>query len=171
MAWTKIEQLQGKQYVVVGYYDQRTDNLTWNMDPETGKELVRGVGGKVPQDRTIVKSDVRTVSLSIYLPMLVLSLLGIIFACVLMFINNKFNYRKIIQHSHPSCNNLILSGNILCLLATVPIGYSTKDVPSSVFPVLCAATNWLLHLGFSLGYGAMFTKIWRVHRIATHTKT
>ena len=40
-----------------------------------------------------------------------------------------------------------------------------------MFAACCAAPNWLLHLGFSLGYGAMFTKIWRVHRIATHTKT
>ena len=40
-----------------------------------------------------------------------------------------------------------------------------------MFTSVCSAPNWLLHLGFSLGYGSMFTKIWRVHRIATHTKT
>ena len=48
---------------------------------------------------------------------------------------------------------------------------SVAQVADRVFPVVCAAPNWLLHLGFSLGFGSMFTKIWRVHRIATHTKT
>ena len=45
------------------------------------------------------------------------------------------------------------------------------QIPDSMFTSVCSAPNWLLHLGFSLGYGSMFTKIWRVHRIATHTKT
>ena len=34
MAWTKIEQLINQKYEVVGYYDQRTNNLTWNVDSE-----------------------------------------------------------------------------------------------------------------------------------------
>ena len=109
--------------------------------------------------------------MTIYVPMVIISIIGIIIAIILIFINNKFNYRRIIQHSHPSCNNLVLMGNILCLLATIPLGFNTKLIPDSLFTSVCSAPNWLLHLGFSLGYGAMFTKIWRVHRIATHTKT
>ena len=45
------------------------------------------------------------------------------------------------------------------------------QIPDYLFTSVCSAPKWLLHLGFSLGYGSMFTKIWRVHRIATHTKT
>lgn len=33
--------------------------------------------------------------------------------------------------------------------------------------VLCQARLWLLGLGFSLGYGSMFTKIWWVHTVFT----
>ena len=40
----------------------------------------------------------------------------------------------------------------------------------SVFPVTCSLGTWLLTLGFSLSYGAMFSKIWRVHRITRMTK-
>jgi len=171
MAWTMIEQLVDTKYTVVGYYDQRTDNLTWNTDPTTGNELVWWPKGKIPQDRTIIKPDIKTVALTIYIPMVIISVIGIILALILIIINNKFDYRRIIQHSHPSCNNLILIGNILCLLATIPLGINTKWIPDSFFPAFCAAPKWLLHIGFSLGYGSMFTKIWRVHRIATHTKT
>jgi len=171
MAWTMIEQLVDTKYIVVGYYDQRTNNLTWNTDPDTGNELVKWPKGKIPQDRTIIKSDIKTVALTIYIPMVIISIIGIILAFILIIINNKFNYRRIIQHSHPSCNNLILAGNILCLLATIPLGINTKWIPEGLFSTFCAAPKWLLHIGFSLGYGSMFTKIWRVHRIATHTKT
>ena len=38
------------------------------------------------------------------------------------------------------------------------------QIPDYLFTSACSAPKWLLHLGFSLGYGAMFTKIWRVHR-------
>ena len=66
--------------------------------------------------------------MTLYIPMVIVSILGILMAAVLIVINNKFNYRRIIQHSHPSCNNLILMGNILCLLATIPLGFNTKLV-------------------------------------------
>merc|ERR1719323_2235781 len=170
MALTMVEQLVGTSYQKVGYYDQRTDNLTLVRD-EDGAELIWWPKENPPQDRTIIKADVKTVAMTIYVPMVIISIIGIIIAIILIFINNKFNYRRIIQHSHPSCNNLVLMGNILCLLATIPLGFNTKLIPESLFTSVCSAPNWLLHLGFSLGYGAMFTKIWRVHRIATHTKT
>jgi len=169
MAWTKIEQLINQKYEVVGYYDQSTNNLTWNLD-EKGEELVVWSGGKPPQDRTIILPDLQSVSAGLYLPLLGVSLLGIVMALVLLAVNNKFNYRRIIMYSHPSCNNLILTGIMLCLLATIPLGMDIQMVSDAMFPVVCATPKWLLNLGFSLGYGAMFTKIWRVHRIATHTK-
>ena len=84
--------------------------------------------GKKPEDRTIIIPVIKTVSLTIYVPMAIVSIIGIILAVILMIINNKFNYRRIIQHSHPSCNNLILAGIILCLRATLPLGLSTEWV-------------------------------------------
>ena len=152
----------------------------------TGLELVRWPKGKPPPDRTIIEPVVKTVAMTLYVPMVAVSIIGIILAIILMAINNKFNYRRIIQHSHPSCNNLILAGNILCLLATIPLGINSEWVSqqyglqmllfcylpaqahvhaqwscpmvmplpcqvSDYFPVVCAAPNWLLHLGFSLG--------------------
>jgi gamma-aminobutyric acid type B receptor len=36
-----------------------------------------------------------------------------------------------------------------------------------MFPYICAARAWLLMAGFSLAFGAMFSKTWRVHSIFT----
>ena len=81
-----------------------------------------------------------------------------------------YSHRKIIQHSHPSCNNLMLSGIILCLLAIIPLGLDGRIVSPGFFPVACGMSSWLLTLGFTLGFGSMFSKIWRVHRLSTKTK-
>lgn len=47
IAWTLIEQMIHGQYNKVGYYDTQTDNLTWLAE-------ARWIGGKIPQDRTII---------------------------------------------------------------------------------------------------------------------
>ena len=116
------------RYVEVGFYDQQTGTQTWEKNSSTGLELVRWPKGKPPPDRTIIEPVVKTVAMTLYVPMVAVSILGIILAIILMAINNKFNYRRIIQHSHPSCNNLILAGNILCLLATIPLGINSEWV-------------------------------------------
>lgn len=36
---------------------------------------------------------------------------------------------------------------------------------------ICQARAWLLSTGFTLAYGAMFSKVWRVHRFTTKAKT
>ena len=33
------------------------------------------------------------------------------------------------------------------------------QVSDAMFPAVCAFPKWLLNLGFSLGYGSMFTKV------------
>ena len=85
----------------------------------------------------------------------------------------------------------MLIGIMLSLLAIIPGGeikkrkiyinnyyYNFKTFPGldgrfvspSMFPIACNIGTWLLTLGFSLSYGAMFSKIWRVHRITRMTK-
>lgn len=49
-------------------------------------------------------------------------------------------------------------------------GLDGRFVGPTGFPVACNIGTWLLTLGFSLSYGAMFSKIWRVHRITRMTK-
>ena len=148
--------------------------------------------GKIPQDRTIIKNKLLKLNLWLYICMVVLALTGIGIAIGLIYFNFRYRFvlqlqyvfstclrkysiynyshRKIIQHSHPSCNNLMLSGIILCLLAIIPLGLDGRIVSPGFFPVACGMSSWLLTLGFTLGFGSMFSKIWRVHRLSTKTK-
>ena len=50
-------------------------------------------------------------------------------------------------------------------------GLDGNFVSPSTFPVACGFGTWMLTLGFTLAYGAMFSKIWRVHRLSTKSKS
>ncbi|GLV38004.1 metabotropic GABA-B receptor subtype 1 [Carabus blaptoides fortunei] len=164
IALTQIEQVINGSYVVLGYYDTQSDNLTWfNRE--------RWIGGKVPQDRTIVRRVLRTVSLPLFICMGTVSSVGILAAIALIGFNVWNNHRRVIQSSHPVCNTIMLFGVITCLASVFLLGLDGRFVNASTYPAVCQARAWLLTMGFTLAYGAMFSKVWRVHRLTTKAKS
>ncbi|KAK7868503.1 hypothetical protein R5R35_001911 [Gryllus longicercus] len=164
IALTQIEQMVDGKYVKLGYYDTQADNLTWH-------NFERWIGGKVPQDRTIVRRELRNVSTPLFICMCVISSLGIIAAIGLIIFNILFRHRRVIQSSHPVCNTIMLAGCCACLCSVFLLGLDGQYVRPSMYPTVCQARAWMLCLGFTLAYGAMFSKVWRVHRLTTKAKT
>ncbi|XP_076252182.1 gamma-aminobutyric acid type B receptor subunit 1 isoform X2 [Rhynchophorus ferrugineus] len=164
IALTQIEQVINGSYVVLGYYDIQADNLTW-FDREVWK------GGKVPQDRTIIRKSLRTVSLPLFVCMCAVSCLGIIIATGLIIFNIWNKHRRVIQSSHPVCNTIMLFGIIVCFISVFFLGLDGHFIAPESFPAMCQARAWLMAIGFTLSFGAMFSKVWRVHRLSTKAKT
>ncbi|XP_048517566.1 gamma-aminobutyric acid type B receptor subunit 1 isoform X2 [Dendroctonus ponderosae] len=164
IALTQIEQVINGSYVVLGYYDTQADNLTWR-----NKEV--WIGGKVPQDRTIIKRALRKVSLLLFICMCAISTVGIVIATALIIFNIWNKHRRVIQSSHPVCNTIMLFGIIVCLASVFLMGLDGRFVFPERFPSVCQSRAWLLTLGFTLSFGAMFSKVWRVHRLSTRAKT
>ncbi|XP_022239311.1 gamma-aminobutyric acid type B receptor subunit 1-like isoform X2 [Limulus polyphemus] len=160
IALTQVEQMIDGQYNLLGFYDTQMDNLTW-FKREQWKD------GRPPPDRTIIKHTLRTVSSSLFISMCVISFIGIIWAIGLLFFNWAFHMSRYIQLSHPMCNNIMLVGIIICLLCVCLLGLDGKFISPGGYGHLCEARAWLLSIGFTLSYGAMFSKIWRVHRLTT----
>ncbi|KAL7738843.1 hypothetical protein ACLKA6_016749 [Drosophila palustris] len=164
IALTQIEQMVNGKYEKLGYYDTQLDNLTWlNME--------QWIGGKVPQDRTIVTHVLRTVSLPLFICMGTISSCGIFVAFALIIFNIWNKHRRVIQSSHPVCNTIMLFGVIICLISVILLGIDGRFVSPHEYPKICQARAWLLSTGFTLAYGAMFSKVWRVHRFTTKSKT
>ncbi|XP_049312982.1 gamma-aminobutyric acid type B receptor subunit 1 isoform X1 [Bactrocera dorsalis] len=164
IALTQIEQMVNGKYEKLGYYDTQLDNLTWlNMEQWSG--------GKVPQDRTIVRRVLRTVSLPLFVCMCTISSCGILVALALIVFNIWNKHRRVIQSSHPVCNTIMLFGVIICLASVILLGMDGRFVSPQEYPKICQARAWLLTTGFTLAYGAMFSKVWRVHRFTTKAKT
>lgn len=163
IAWTLIEQMIHGQYNKVGYYDTQTDNLTWLAE-------ARWIGGKIPQDRTIIIDKLRTVSFGLFVTMSLVSSVGIAAAIGLIIFNLVYREQKLIELSQPACNNVMLVGIVLLLSSVILLGMDGDTVPVIHFPVVCQLRAWLLCLGFTLAFGAMFSKVWRVHRQSTKSK-
>lgn len=164
IAWTQIEQMIDGTYNLLGYYDTQTDNLTWLLQEQWAD-------GRKPPDRTIIVKTLRTVSLSLFISMTAVSLIGIVWAIALLCFNFVFRHSRYIQLSHPMCNNILLVGIIFCLVCVCLLGLDGQFVSEESFTHLCQARAWLLTVGFTLSYGAMFSKIWRVHRLTTKSKS
>ncbi|KAH0630356.1 hypothetical protein JD844_013308, partial [Phrynosoma platyrhinos] len=74
---------------------------------------------------------------------------------------------RYIQNSQPYLNNMTAVGCALAQASVFPLGLDGLHISKELFPFVCQARLWLLGLGFSLGYGSMFTKIWWVHTVFT----
>lgn len=106
----------------------------------------------------------------------------------------NFSSTRVIQQSHPICNTIMLFGVIICLISVILLGIDGQFVNPSTYPIvssfnpiiskllnlltslsfsekICQARAWILSTGFTLAFGAMFSKVWRVHRFTTKTKT
>uniref|UniRef100_A0A182T1G1 G-protein coupled receptors family 3 profile domain-containing protein n=1 Tax=Anopheles maculatus TaxID=74869 RepID=A0A182T1G1_9DIPT len=185
IALTQIEQMIDGQYYKLGYYDTQADNLTWfnkekwdgekvsySLEPVlAGWHLYTILLFDVPQDRTIVRRVLRTVSLPLFICMSTISSFGILVAITLIIFNIWHRHRRVIQSSHPVCNTIMLFGVIICLVSVILLGIDGQFITAENYPKVCQARAWILSTGFTLAYGAMFSKVWRVHRFTTKTKT
>lgn len=87
IALTQIEQMINGTYVKLGYYDTQADNLTW-----LNRERWSGV--KVPQDRTVVRRMLRTLSVPLFICMWTICTVGILGAIALIFFNIWYRHRR-----------------------------------------------------------------------------
>ncbi|CAH1391680.1 unnamed protein product [Nezara viridula] len=77
---------------------------------------------------------------------------------------------RYIKMSSPYLNNLIIIGSMLTYSSVIFLGLDSRLTSITAFPYICTARAWLLMAGFSLAFGAMFSKTWRVHSIFTDVK-
>jgi len=95
------------------------------------------------------------------------ALLGIMLAlCALVILlslasvawTRYFRMRRVVRSSQPIFLSLISAGVALMALGIVPLSIEGSDVA-------CMTTPWLLFLGFTLTFSALFTKTYRINQI------
>ncbi|XP_053947316.1 gamma-aminobutyric acid type B receptor subunit 2 isoform X1 [Anastrepha ludens] len=160
-----INQFQLGQAEKIGEYHSQLSHL----DLTLGKP-VRWVGKTPPKDRTLIYIEHSQVNLTIYIVSASASVFGIIVACVFLAFNIKYRNQRYIKMSSPHLNNLIIIGCMLTYMSVIFLGLDTTLSSVAAFPFICTARAWILMAGFSLAFGAMFSKTWRVHSIFTDLK-
>jgi len=65
---------------------------------------------------------------------------------------------------------MIIIGCLLTYTSVILLGLDSHLTSEAALPVICTARIWTLMAGFTLAFGSMFSKTWRVHSIFTEIK-
>ncbi|CAH2009204.1 unnamed protein product [Acanthoscelides obtectus] len=160
-----LKQFQDGKEIKVGEYNAATQHL----DLTLGAPL-KWIGKHPPKDQTLVIIEHTRVNKTVYAILATLAVLGIIMASVFLAFNIKYRNQRYIKMSSPQLNNLIIIGCMLTYTSIIFLGLDSGLSSIEAFPYICTARAWTLMAGFSLAFGAMFSKTWRVHSIFTDVK-
>ncbi|XP_029045875.2 uncharacterized protein LOC114877446 isoform X1 [Osmia bicornis bicornis] len=151
------------------------------FSPEDGKlimncpgcAITRWPGGHPPAARRVFRLRVVTVAPAAFLAVACLASIGVTLALAFLAFNLHFRKHKSIKLSSPRLNNMAAVGCGLVYGAVILLGLDHATLPDSndYYPTVCTARVYLLSAGFSLAFGSMFTKTYRVHRIFTRSRS
>ncbi|CAF0857377.1 unnamed protein product [Adineta ricciae] len=131
-------------------------NITWH-------------GQEPPNDRIKRIHRDQRISVLTYTIMAIVSGIGILVAIGFFVFNIIFRTHRFIRMSSPQINNLIIAGCILSYTSVLLMGVDSsllgKRNSVSAMNFICAARIWTLSIGFTISFGAVFSKTWRVHTI------
>ncbi|KAK6491233.1 gamma-aminobutyric acid type B receptor subunit 2-like [Huso huso] len=164
MGTIRFNQFQEGQEVKVGEYNAIADVL------ELMNNTIRFQGVEPPKDRTIVQNQRRNINLPLYSILSAVTILGMFMAGAFLFFNIKNRNHKLIKMSSPYMNNLIILGGMLSYASIFLFGLDGSFVSDKVFETLCTVRTWILTVGYTTAFGAMFAKTWRVHAIFKNVK-
>ncbi|XP_071854123.1 gamma-aminobutyric acid type B receptor subunit 1-like isoform X2 [Apostichopus japonicus] len=160
-----LEQNQGGTEIRVAIYDpsKEEEPLQWIQ-----QDIWQGDGP--PPDSTIVEELRITIPKFLFIAMTTLAVGGAILAIFFLAFNIKNRHKRFIKMSSPNLNNLILIGGILAYVSMIFFGIDDGIVSEDALIWMCKGHLWTFVASFSIAYGAMFAKTWRVHRIFTNKK-
>ncbi|KAL6739822.1 hypothetical protein Aduo_013230 [Ancylostoma duodenale] len=156
-----IRQWRNGAYDDVGHYDGASD--VFSMKTDLG-------GWEPPLDATVIERKREYISNLLFIVMSFLALIGISIALIFLFVNIKYRNHRFIKMSSPNLNNLIIVGSMCTFASVVLLGIDTRILSNENFVKLCYVKTWTLCLGFTLAFGSMFSKTWRVHSIFTNIR-
>ena len=136
-------------------------------------ENISWVGGEQPLDYTYnIKYTMVYKMLYIdWYTAVALDTVGAIFVLISLFcifVNNFYRKKKMIKITSPMINNFILLGVILVLSGVFFGSYLAFGENKDVFLIICYAKTLFFATGFTLGFGGLFCKTWRVYRALTN---
>ncbi|XP_077984602.1 gamma-aminobutyric acid type B receptor subunit 1-like [Glandiceps talaboti] len=165
---TVFEQNQGGRLKRIAIYDPQNDNLSFN----TNCVPIQWKGGKVPYDQSMIIHEMVHINKIAFISIALLSLAGIAMALLFLMFNCRYRKTKYIKLSSPNLNNLVIIGSILVYLCLILLGINSTVVRNvTVLSIICTVRAFLFSAGFSLAFGSLFIKTYRVYQIFTHANS
>ncbi|XP_026489500.2 gamma-aminobutyric acid type B receptor subunit 2 isoform X3 [Vanessa tameamea] len=122
--------------------------------------------GGIPAARRVLVLRVDSVWAPARLAVAAMSAAGVALALAFLAFNLHYSKRRFIKLSSPRLNNMTLIGCVLVYTAVALLGVDNAILPTYIpFSAMCTGRVYILSAGFSLAFGSMFAKTYRVHRI------
>ena len=118
----------------------------------------------------INQSAILAIHVGFSIPLIIGNVLLTAVVVLLQIINVLYSNYKTIKASSPQLNHIIFSGCYIFIAGTLNL-LIQDTFPSSnrtVFGVQCSVFMWSFTLAFSLIFGTVCGKIWRIYRIFAH---
>jgi ABC-type sugar transport system substrate-binding protein len=71
----------------------------------------------------------------------------------------------IVRASQPIFLIVVAVGALIMSSSIIPIGFDNENYSVGACSAACIATPWLLSIGFSTVFSALFSKLWRINRV------
>ncbi|XP_068671530.1 gamma-aminobutyric acid type B receptor subunit 2-like isoform X2 [Montipora foliosa] len=157
----EVGQKQGNEIKILGNYTVLKEELVL----ESAKFIWQG--GKIPADQMTTVNKQFEISLGLFGFFCAADGLGIIIAVAFLTFNINNSEHRYIKMSSPRMNNIIVVGAILIYISGILISIDGRNFvgPGSEVIIGCRFSSWVACIGFTLGFGGMFLKTWRVHKI------
>ncbi|XP_033634269.1 gamma-aminobutyric acid type B receptor subunit 2-like [Asterias rubens] len=165
-----IKQNVGGQTIILGTMGTHSKYIEWNVP--TGNMWYYS-GGKPPHDSDItVTIDVlQATPISVMATVSTLAGLGIILASLFLGFNVWYRKHKHVKMSSPKLNNIIAFGIMVAYVSVILLGIDRSMVSRDALLRVCKVRSWLIPIAFTLAFGGMFSKTWRVYSIVIANKT
>ncbi|XP_066915175.1 gamma-aminobutyric acid type B receptor subunit 2-like [Clytia hemisphaerica] len=151
----------------IGHFD--IESKVIDIYDKTGMTLFKG--GRVIKDRKTINRIPETYSLTTIGILWGLAAAGLVLCICVLFINVKYRNIRMIKMSSPNINNGIIAGSIICYASVVVYGLDSRFLTPRGIGIACNAVTIALSIGFTLSFGCLFTKTWRIYKIFTAAKT
>uniref|UniRef100_A0A8C7CAX5 Gamma-aminobutyric acid type B receptor subunit 2 n=1 Tax=Oncorhynchus kisutch TaxID=8019 RepID=A0A8C7CAX5_ONCKI len=156
MGTIKLSQFQEGREVKIGQYNAEAEELELN-------HLIKFQGMQPPKDRA--HSQRWDVSVPLYIILLSTTGLAMLMALFFLFFHIKHHNHWVMKKSSPSMNYLIILGTMLACTSVFLYGLDGSLVTDKVFVTLCPIRTYILSVGYTTTFGALFAKTWRVWTI------
>ena len=75
---------------------------------------------------------------------------------------------RLVKLTSPYVNVMIIAGAVIFYITVILFGVDENVASSSTVDHLCQTKVWLVAIGFSLLFGTIFAKTWRIYYIFNH---
>lgn len=156
-----IHQIQNGSQRLVGTYDRKLDfqvenfQVTWPDDDRPPSDEPDEIEESVP--------------LWFIAPAVVVTLCGVAFSIAMFVFNWRYKRHKILLAASQRLNYIILAGTWLGFASVLILSLLESELGTELsdelFASLCVIRLAVLSMGFTLAYGTMFARAWRIYRI------